>query len=218
MFYRTVFFLGVLFWGLSAYAADFKHDQQVASLAPETMPAARATAYVQVLGGTRAPVGWLQFCEANAWECTSRDSNETVQLNSPKKQELARINEQVNKAITPVTDIDHYGVTEKWTYPDDGQGDCEDYALLKRHKLIERGWPASALLITVVRDQKNEGHAVLTVHTSSGDLVLDNVHDDILAWNETGYRFVKRQSQNDINQWVSLTDYVGAEQAVAAQR
>jgi predicted transglutaminase-like cysteine proteinase len=218
MFYRTVFFLGVLFWGLSAYAGDFQHGQQVASLAPDAMPAGKAPAFAHVLGGTRAPLGWLQFCETNAWECTSRDSNETVQLSNPKKQELMRINAEVNKDIEPVTDAEHYGVTEKWSYPDDGRGDCEDYALLKRHKLMERGWPASSLLITVVRDGKNEGHAVLTVHTSAGDLILDNVHDDIRAWFDTGYRFVKRQSQADINQWVSLTDHVGADQAVAAGR
>ena len=72
--------------------------------------------------------------------------------------------------------------------------------------------------MTVVRDEKNEGHAVLTVHTSVGDLILDNVRDEIVAWNETGYHFVKRQSQNDINQWVSLTDQVGVDQAGAAER
>jgi len=214
MFYRTVFFLGVLCWGVSAYA----QDMQVASLAPEGIVPNKNTAFVQVIGATRAPLGWMQFCDDNAWECASADRNEVVQLTSAKKQELARINNQVNKDITPITDAEHFGVTEKWSYPDDGRGDCEDYALLKRHKLMERGWPASALLLTVVRDKKNEGHAVLTVHTSSGDIVLDNVHDDIVAWNETGYRFVKRQSQNDINQWVSLTDHVGADQAVAAQR
>jgi predicted transglutaminase-like cysteine proteinase len=26
----------------------------------------------------------------------------------------------------------------------------------------------------------------------------------VLAWNKTGYRFVKRQSQSDQNSWVSL--------------
>jgi predicted transglutaminase-like cysteine proteinase len=214
MFYRTVFFLGVLFWGCSSYA----QDRQMASVEPQALPAPKPAAFVPVLGATRSPLGWVQFCRDNAWECSSRDSNEVVQLTGPKKKELALINSQVNGDILPVTDAEHYGMTEKWTYPDDGRGDCEDYALLKRRKLIERGWPASSLLITVVRDQKNEGHAVLTVHTSAGDLILDNVHDKILAWNETGYRFVKRQSGNDINQWVSLTDPIGSDQAVAAQR
>jgi predicted transglutaminase-like cysteine proteinase len=72
--------------------------------------------------------------------------------------------------------------------------------------LIQAGWPRSALLITVVRDQKDEGHAVLTVKTDKGDYVLDNQVSEIRLWAETGYRYVKRQSQIDPNVWVSLGD------------
>ena len=95
---------------------------------------------------------------------------------------------------------------EKWSYPDDGYGDCEDYVLLKRRMLIEAGWPRSALLITVVRDRKGDGHAVLTVRTDKGEYILDNQNDKILPWSDTGYRFVKRQSQSDPNTWVALGD------------
>ena len=63
-----------------------------------------------------------------------------------------------------------------------------------------------ALLITVVRDKKGEGHAVLTVKTDKGEFILDNQNETVVAWTETGYRFVKRQSQGDPNQWVSLGD------------
>ena len=64
-----------------------------------------------------------------------------------------------------MTDIEHWGVVERWNYPDDGYGDCEDYVLLKRRMLMQAGWPREALLITVVRDKKGDGHAVLTVKT-----------------------------------------------------
>ena len=60
--------------------------------------------------------------------------------------------------------------------------------------LIQSGWPREVLLVTVVRDKKEEAHAVLTVTTDKGDYVLDNQTQDILLWSETGYRFVKRQS------------------------
>jgi predicted transglutaminase-like cysteine proteinase len=96
-------------------------------------------------------------------------------------------------------------VVERWSYPDDGYGDCEDYALLKRRMLIESGWPREALLLTVVRGE-GEGHAVLTVTTDKGDYVLDNLNSDVLLWSNTGYRFIKRQSQYDPNVWVSLGD------------
>jgi predicted transglutaminase-like cysteine proteinase len=97
-------------------------------------------------------------------------------------------------------------VVERWSYPDDGYGDCEDYVLLKRRILIQSGWPREALLVAVVRDKDGDGHAVLTVTTDKGDYVLDNQTEKILLWSETGYRFVKRQSQSNPNVWVSLDD------------
>jgi predicted transglutaminase-like cysteine proteinase len=102
--------------------------------------------------------------------------------------------------------MEHHGLVEKWSYPDDGYGDCEDYVLLKRRMLMEAGWPREALLITVVRDRKGDGHAVLTVKTDQGEFILDNQNEDIVLWSEAGYRFVKRQSQSDPNAWVSLGD------------
>jgi predicted transglutaminase-like cysteine proteinase len=95
-------------------------------------------------------------------------------------------------------------VVEKWSYPDDGYGDCEDYVLLKRRLLMQAGWPREALLITVVRDKRGDGHAVLTVRTNKGEFVLDNQNEKVLLWSDTGYRFVKRQSQESPNIWVSL--------------
>ena len=58
----------------------------------------------------------------------------------------------------------------------------------------------------MVRDRHGDGHAVLTVKTDKGEFVLDNQNDEILLWSDTGYRFVKRQSQADPNVWVSLGD------------
>ena len=121
-------------------------------------------------------------------------------------KDLVRVNNWVNDTIKPVTDLEHWGVVERWSYPDDGYGDCEDYVLLKRRMLIQAGWPREALLITVVRDKKGDGHAVLTVKTDKGDFILDNQDEDVLLWSDTGYRFVKRQSQTDPNIWVSLGD------------
>ena len=77
-----------------------------------------------------------------------------------------------------MTDMDHWGVVERWNYPDDGYGDCEDYALLKRRMLIEAGWPREALLMTVVRDKRGDGHAVLTVKTDKGEFILDNQNEN----------------------------------------
>ena len=163
--------------------------------------------FVAVGDVARAPIGWIEFCSEHKPECDTRPTNARDVVMSPKVwQDLVRVNKWVNDGIKPVTDLEHWSLVERWNYPDDSYGDCEDYVLLKRRMLMQSGWPREALLITVVRDKKGEGHAVLTVKTDKGEFVLDNQNETILHWSETGYRFVKRQSQTDPNLWVALGD------------
>jgi predicted transglutaminase-like cysteine proteinase len=177
----------------------------VGGLAPTSL--AQELLFVTAGPTARPPIGWVEFCADRQLECkvppsTPRD----VVLSSKAWTDLVRINKWVNENVKPMTDMDHWGVVEKWSYPDDGYGDCEDYALLKRRMLVEAGWPREALLMTVVREKNGNGHAVLTVKTDKGEFVLDNQEERILLWSETSYRFVKRQSQSDPNRWVSLGD------------
>jgi predicted transglutaminase-like cysteine proteinase len=169
--------------------------------------AVAAPLHVNVGETSRPPIGWVEFCNERPRECAvSPSTPRDVVLSAKVWKDLVRVNTWVNTKIKPVTDLDHWGVVEKWSYPDDGYGDCEDYVLLKRRLLMEAGWPREALLITVVRDKRGDGHAVLTVKTDKGDFILDNQAEDVLLWSDTGYRFVKRQSQGDPNTWVSLGD------------
>jgi predicted transglutaminase-like cysteine proteinase len=156
-------------------------------------------------GSTSPPIGFVQFCRDNPEDCINRDYARTaIPLTEASWRTLVKINTDVNREITPVTDLDHWGVPEHWDYPEDGKGDCEDYVLEKRKRLVKAGFPIQTLLITVVRDQKGDGHAVLTVKTDRGDFVLDNQAGKILAWKESGYRFIKRQSDENPMRWVSL--------------
>jgi predicted transglutaminase-like cysteine proteinase len=163
--------------------------------------------YASVGEITRPPIGWVEFCAEHAADCKVEAGEPRIAVLSAKSwRELVRVNRSVNTAIEPMTDLEHYGVVEKWAYPDDGYGDCEDYVLLKRRMLMEAGWPREALLITVVRERNGDGHAVLTGKTDRGEFILDNQNDEIVLWSESDYRFVKRQSQSDPNLWVSLGD------------
>jgi predicted transglutaminase-like cysteine proteinase len=161
--------------------------------------------YIAVGEAARPPIGWVEFCIRYKPECETRPSAARDVVLTPQAwSDLVKVNSWANNNIKPITDLEHWGVVEQWDYPSDGYGDCEDYVLLKRRMLMQAGWPREALLITVVRDKKGEGHAVLTVKTSRGEFILDNQESEILAWNKTGYRFVKRQSQTDPNVWVAL--------------
>ena len=164
-------------------------------------------AHILVSEVTEPPVGWVEFCTRQPGACIGpMTAPREVAFSRKALNDLGRVNKWVNETINPMSDLEHWGTIEHWSYPDDGYGDCEDYVLLKRRILIQSSWPSEALLVTVVRDKNGQGHAVLTVITDKGDYVLDNQTNDILLWSNTGYRFVKRQSQSDPNIWVALGD------------
>ena len=158
---------------------------------------------------TSPPIGWTQLCRDFANDLRKPCSKQIlpavdVKLDATAWREMQRINSAVNQDIEPMTDVEHWGVIDRWDFADDKKGDCEDYVLVKRERLMKSGFPRQALLVTVVRDLEGEGHAVLTVKTDKGDYVLDNMNNIIKPWTATGYKFVKRQSQESPNVWVSL--------------
>jgi len=180
----------------------------MASLAAiATAQAATPNATFATVGDeTAIPFGWVDFCSRQPQECEQEALPAEDLILTPKTWKLLRaVTKRVNAAIEPVSNLDHWGtLADHWDYPVDGKGDCKIYALEKRRQLIEAGVPRQALLMTIVRDHDNMGHAILTVRTDKGDFILDNLTDAVLPWAETGYRFVKRQSQEDPNVWLSL--------------
>ena len=164
-----------------------------------------ASPYMRVFGVTPPPYGHAELCirdpqqcDPGIWEDVRRTGKGATLV------ELDRVNRLVNAEITPVTDKEQYGVEDYWTIPHSGRGDCEDYALLKRQRLMQAGWPASALLMTVVFDEHSEGHAILTVRTTDGDFVLDNKNNSVKLWSHTPYQYVMRSSYLDPHVWMSL--------------
>ena len=153
---------------------------------------------------------WTVFCGQWPDECAvDRAEPDAIVLTPQAWKTINDVNVQVNKAVLPVTDQDHWGVVDRWDYPDDGMGDCEDFQLLKRKLLVAAGLPRRALRMTVVIDEEGDGHAVLMARTDHGDFILDNKHDVVLPWQETGYRYIKREGSEDA-QWVWLEDQLPA--------
>jgi predicted transglutaminase-like cysteine proteinase len=165
-------------------------------------------AVMATTGASSQPIGHYEFCQSHRAECSVRSRREArVRLTPQKWNELVAENAHVNTTIVAATDQEIYGVPEFWAYPDKiGEGDCEDLVLLKRRDLIAKGWPTGALLITVVRQRNGDGHAVLTVLTDRGDLVLDNLEPRVLVWSDTDYEYIKRQSEFDSGQWTGIDD------------
>ena len=168
------------------------------------VPAPKAQASMITGSVTSQPIGHYEFCQKHRDECSVRSRTTAA----PKITEFGwnivrEINVSVNTRITPMTDQELYGRDEVWEYPTDA-GDCEDFVLQKRKELMGRGFSASDLLITVVRKPDGEGHAVLTLRSSEGDYVLDNLENEVKLWSDTPYTFLKRQATFNTGRWVTI--------------
>jgi predicted transglutaminase-like cysteine proteinase len=177
-----------------------------AVLAPVSVaiPAPQAATSMVTGAVTSQPIGHYEFCQRLPAECNVKSrSAPAARLDDKAWQAVRDVNRAVNARYIAKTDIEAYGREEFWTYPT-VFADCEDYALEKRKELADLGFALSDLLITVVRKPDGEGHAVLTLRTTEGDFILDNLDNEVMVWYETPYTFLKRQATFNTGRWVTI--------------
>lgn len=149
-----------------------------------------------------APTGAASLCQQLSWACR-KDS--APQLHGESVLQLARqVNRRINHRVRAIEDLRQYGQDEVWALPTSRGGDCEDFALLKKRELIKAGVRAQDLLIATALDRRRGSHAVLILRTPQGDMVLDNLTDRILRWDQTGYSFIAMQNPDRPSTWVAV--------------
>lgn len=140
-------------------------------------------------------------------------SSSVVSLTQARWEELRRINREINRAIRPATDRALFGIEEYWQRPllrgaAGARGDCEDYALEKRARLLALGYAPDALAMAVAVAPGVGLHAVLIVQTDRGDLVLDNLHGEPRTLLSLNYVWLSRQVGPALSSWAAArTDY-----------
>lgn len=140
----------------------------------------------------KAPLAYQLFCLKSPNECRG-GGKKSIHLTPQLLSKLDAVNRSVNRAIRPRNDFR----ADTWSL-NPANGDCEDYALTKRKRLLKLGFPASALRLAVARTGRGEGHAVLVVRTSAGDRVLDNRTNSIRDWHQTDLSLVKMAGANPL--------------------
>ena len=131
-----------------------------------------------------APAGYQIFCIRNKAECRGGGASK-IEYTAGTANLLRRVNDAVNSSIRYRADR-----AGKWSLGG-RSGDCEDFALTKRSRLIKAGIPAGALRLATARTSRGELHAVLIVKTDKGDYVLDNIRKSIVSRGQSGYRYLK---------------------------
>jgi predicted transglutaminase-like cysteine proteinase len=166
-----------------------------------------AIQYIKFDAPTLPPMAFTMFCLKYTEECKPRRMvfrGGRLKLTAERRADLAEVNHSVNTGIRPQANLEGLA-GEKWLlHP--ASGDCNDYAVTKRHELIARGWPARAVLLSEVVTNWGEHHLVVVARTFSGDLVLDNLTENIMPWSRKPYRWVRIQMPKNPNYWASLGD------------
>jgi predicted transglutaminase-like cysteine proteinase len=150
---------------------------------------------------TLAPFQHVRFCLRYPSDCKSVPTeSEQIELSAETAELLKRVNHSVNMSIMPTLKSYGSNLGDGWTIAPD-TGDCNDYAVTKRHELIESGLPSKALRLSVVKTASGIGHLVLVVITTKGDIVMDNLTEAIHPWQSTAYHWLKIQSATDPKFW-----------------
>jgi predicted transglutaminase-like cysteine proteinase len=205
--------LGIALMGATVHTQSALSQTSTSSVAVTVAPAQVSIAHHDA----KPTKGWVRFCQQRPEECAVDLSEpDTIKLTAKAWQTFVHVNRQVNGAIKPATDQEHWGEEDRWDFAEDGYGDCEDYQLVKRRELIKLGFPRRALRMTVVIDETGAGHAVMMVRTDRGEFVLDNKHNSVLPWNQTGYTYIKREDDHGAA-WASLGGTVASPVATAGR-
>lgn len=107
---------------------------------------------------------------------------------------LARVNREVNAEIRLLADQECFGLEDLWDFPRNGVGDCEDFALEKRRRLVAQGMPGASLTMAIVHHRDLFfAHAVLLSETTQGTWVLDNLAPGLACWDAVPYRYERRE-------------------------
>ena len=168
---------------------------------------------------TLAPFQHVRFCLRYPSDCQSDPSeNEQIEPTAEIWELLNRVNHSVNGSIIPTAKDYGANLRDGWTIAPD-MGDCNDYAVTKRHELLLSGLPSKALRLSVVKTASGIGHLVLVVTTTKGDVVMDNLTETIRPWQVTDYHWLKIQSASDARFWLDIKDQpVGASVAQLDRR
>jgi predicted transglutaminase-like cysteine proteinase len=163
-------------------------------------PAKRAQIHMTTVRETLPPFAFAKFCANQADQCDVRGGQEPISMTKERRLVLQGINAQVNKDIRYKDDPSDKDLWRAGV----SAGDCDDYALTKRQKLLAAGWPSSALRIATARTEEGIGHAVLVVSTTEGDFVLDNRTNVVKPWYAARLYWIKIQSQDDPRKWLTF--------------
>jgi predicted transglutaminase-like cysteine proteinase len=152
-----------------------------------------------------APMAHTLSCLQYPADCVVRKASlrtHDFELTPARWNDLIEVNAKVNHRIRPQRNTQGLAA-ERWLI-DPKAGDCNDYAVTKRHDLLARGWPSDMLLLAEVVTHWGEHHLILVVRTNKGDYLLDSLRAHVDLWSKARYDWVRVQSPKNPRWWMAV--------------
>jgi predicted transglutaminase-like cysteine proteinase len=153
-----------------------------------------------------APMAHTRFCLQYRADCETEGTDfrrRNLALTVERWNELNAVNRAVNRDIAPQPNLGGV-LTEEWLIAPRA-GDCNDYAVTKRHELLAHGWPGRSLLLSEVVVASGEHHLVLVVRMKDVDLVLDSLNANVRPVDIVPYRWVRIESPHNPKYWSTVS-------------
>jgi predicted transglutaminase-like cysteine proteinase len=147
-----------------------------------------------------APAGWLNHCMADLDRCRPGPGGSVAAADNATLALVAQVQREVNRRIAPRGEPEG---RDLWLVGPPS-GDCDDYALTKQALLRAAGLPAGAVRLATALLPNGELHAVVTVETTRGTLVLDNLQFEPVPLDMVGYRWLRLEQPGPGLRWMEL--------------
>jgi len=114
---------------------------------------------------------------------------------------IQAVNSEWNRKIKYLSDMENWGVADKWGLPKEINGnfqdDCDSYACAKQKTLKDKHNIESYLALCQVEAAAGSGwHLVCIVHTDRGAYVLDNRYPMVYYYKDCNYKWDKIEMEN----------------------
>lgn len=152
------------------------------------------------------PIAHAVFCMNYPRECSESAAAASF-FSAPAETlyaVLVVVNRYVNTTIRPIRVTYRNILDDRWLLSP-LSGNCNDYAVSKRHELLRLGWPSGSLLLAEVVLATGEHHLVLVANAGGESFVLDNLKSGVVPLAAVaGYRWVRIESPADPKFWLAF--------------
>ncbi len=142
----------------------------------------------------------------------------SVETDTTRIRALPRVHDLLLRSFTWTSDLERFGVSDHWAEPESAEGilygDCEDFCLEARDRLLAEGWHPDCLRLALCKlplsgleeNHGVRGHMVLTADLymqGPQTYVLDCLRFRVIPWTAYAWDLADSPETEENGRWIS---------------